>query len=198
MRYERKTMEGKNVRLEPLESRHKEGLVEAILDGELWKLFVTVVPHVSKIDAFLEDADKEYERGFGIAYAIVDKKRDKVVGSTRFRNTDFGHKKVEIGFTFLASSFQRSYVNTEAKLLLLTYAFEEMAFNRVELITDFLNHTSRNAILRLGAKQEGVLRNHVVMSNGRVRDSVIFSIIANEWGGVKEHLLFKSADLGQR
>ena len=97
----------------------------------------------------------------------------------------------EIGFTFLAKSWQKSYVNTEAKLLLLTYAFEEMKFNRVELLTDFLNHTSGNAILRLGAKQEGVLRNHMVMPNGRVRDSVIFSIIDNEWLGVKEHLGFR-------
>jgi len=157
----------------------------------LWKLFVTVVPHVDDIDEFFENAQKEFECGFGIAYAIVDKKSKKIVGSTRFRSTDFGHKKSEIGFTFLAKSWQKSYVNTEAKLLLLSFAFEEMAFNRVELITDFLNHSSRNAILRLGAKQEGVLRNHVVMPNGRVRDSVVFSIIANEWTGVKEHLLFK-------
>ena len=151
-----------------LESKHKEELKEAILDGELWKLFVTVVPPIEEIDSFFENAQKEYERDFGITYAIVDKKSNKVVGSTRFRETNFRHKKTEIGFTFLAKSWQKSYVNTEAKLLLLTYAFEEMDFNRVELLTDFLNHTSRNAILRLGAKQEGILRNHMIMPNGRI------------------------------
>ena len=191
MKFKKKTLESKHIKLEPLEPRHKEELKEAILDGELWKLFVTVVPPIEKIDNFFENAQKEYERDFGITYAIVDKKSNKVVGSTRFRETNFRHKKTEIGFTFLAKSWQKSYVNTEAKLLLLTYAFEEMKFNRVELLTDFLNHTSRNAILRLGAKQEGILRNHMVMPNGRVRDSVVFSIISNEWFGIREHLGFK-------
>ena len=194
MQFKKKVLDGKHIRLEPLNLKHKDGLIQAILDGELWKLFITIVPHVDKIDEFLQNAQNEYKSGFGITYAIIDKKSSKVVGSTRFRSTDFGHKKSEIGFTFLAKSWQKSYVNTEAKLLLLTFAFEEIKFNRVELITDFLNHSSRNAILRLGAKEEGVLRNHVVMPSGRVRDSVIFSIIANEWIGVKEHLMFKLAN----
>ena len=194
MQFKKKVLDGKHIRLEPLSIEHKDGLIQVILDGELWKLFVTIVPHVDKIDEFLQNAQNEYKSGFGIAYAIIDKKSGKVVGSTRFRSTDFGHKKSEIGFTFLAKSWQKSYVNTEAKLLLLTFAFEEIKFNRVELITDFLNHSSRNAILRLGAKEEGVLRNHVVMPSGRVRDSAIFSIITNEWIGVKEHLMFKLAN----
>ena len=191
MKFKKKTLESKHIKLEPLEPKHKEELKEAILDGELWKLFVTVVPPIEELDDFFENAQKEYETDFGITYAIVDKKSNRVVGSTRFRETNFRHNKTEIGFTFLGKSWQKSYVNTEAKLLLLTYAFEEMKFNRVELLTDFLNHTSRNAILRLGAKQEGILRSHMVMPNGRVRDSVIFSIIIHEWLGVKEHLEFK-------
>ena len=195
MKFKKKTLESKHIKLEPLEPKHKEELKEAILDGELWKLFVTVVPPIEELDDFFENAQKEYETGFGITYAIVDKKSNKVVGSTRFRETNFRHNKTEIGFTFLAKSWQKSYVNTEAKLLLLTYAFEEMKFNRVELLTDFLNHTSRNAILRLGAKQEGILRSHMVMPNGRVRDSVVFSIIANEWLGLKEHLGFRLKNL---
>jgi RimJ/RimL family protein N-acetyltransferase len=191
MKYKKKVLEGKYIRLEPLNSTHKEGLIETILDGELWKLFVTIVPPINNLDDFLENANKEYESGFGISYAIVNKNTNKVIGSTRFRCTEFNHKKTEIGFTFLAKTWQKSHVNTEAKLLLLTHAFEEMKFNRVELITDFLNHSSRSAILRLGAKEEGVLRNHVIMPNGRVRNSVIFSIIENEWVGVREHLEFK-------
>jgi len=191
MQFEKKVLKGKLVQLEPLRKEHKEGLENVVRDGELWKLFVTIVPHIDEINTFIENAKSEYESGFGITYAILDIKSNKVVGSTRLRATDFKHKKTEIGFTFLASSWQKSYVNTEAKLLLLSYIFEEMAFNRVEFMTDFLNHSSRNAILRLGAKEEGVLRNHIIMKNGRVRDSVVFSIIKNEWGGVKEHLQFK-------
>ena len=189
--FEKKTLEGKSISLEPLSTKHKEELQEAILDGELWKLFTTIVPPIDKIDTFLQKTQEEYESGFGLSYAIVDKKSNKVVGSTRFRATSFSHNKTEIGFTFIAKSYQKSYVNTESKLLLLTYAFEEMGFTRVEFMTDFLNHTSRNAILKLGAKEEGVLRNYHTMPNGRVRDSVMFSIIQNEWVGVKEHLEFK-------
>ena len=191
MKFKKKNLEGTRVRLEPLSSVHRDGLIETILDGELWKSFVTTIPSVDEIDTFIGNAEKEYQSDFGISYAIIDKKENKVVGSTRFIYTEFGDKKTEIGYTFLAKSWQKTYVNTEAKLLLLTYAFEEMKFNRIEIITDFLNHSSRNAIIRLGAKQEGILRNHLIMPNGRVRDSVLFSIIINEWNGIKESLLFK-------
>ena len=101
------------------------------------------------------------------------------------------HKKVEIGFTFLGKSWQRTRINTEAKLLMLTHAFETLNLNRVEMITDYLNTRSREAILRLGAKQEGILRNHMIMPDGRVRDSVLYRIIKNEWPGIKSHLSFK-------
>jgi len=191
MNFKKKILDGTFVRLEPLSLKHKAGLIETVLDGELWKSFVTIIPSISEMDKFIENSEKEYQNNFGISYAIIDKKDNKVVGSTRFIYTDFLNKSTEIGYTFLAESSQKSYVNTESKLLMLTYAFEEMKFNRVEMFTDFLNHNSRRAIERIGLKQEGILRNHLVMPNGRIRDSVLFSIISNEWLGVKESLLFK-------
>jgi RimJ/RimL family protein N-acetyltransferase len=193
MKFDRITLEGKYVRLEPLAAAHKDGLCRAIMDGELWRLFVTLVPPVERIDEFMHNADLAYENGDGLAFATIDTATNKVIGSTRFMKASLPNKKVEIGFTFLAASYQRTQANTEAKLLMLTHAFEAMQLNRVELLTDYLNSKSRNAILRLGAKQEGILRNHMVMPNGRVRDSVIFSIIANEWPGVKQHLQSKLA-----
>ena len=105
--------------------------------------------------------------------------------------TNLPHKKVETGFSFLGKSWQRTRINTEAKLLMLTHAFEILNLNRVELITDYLNTRSRKAILRIGAKQEGILRNNMIMPDGRVRDSVLYSIIKNEWTGIKSHLSFK-------
>lgn len=191
MKFERTVLEGKYVRLEPLDMLHKDGLCEAISDGELWKLFVTLVPQISEIDTFISNANTLYEQGDGLAFATIDKATGNVAGSTRFMKANLPFKRVEIGFTFLGESYQRTAINTEAKLLMLTYAFEVMKLNRVELLTDYLNTKSRNAILRLGAKQEGILRNHMVMPNGRVRDSVIFSIIENEWAGVKQNLAFK-------
>ena len=191
MKYEEITLEGKYVRLEPLSFSHKEELVEAISDGELWNLFVTLVPKPDDIDAFINNANTAQKSGDGLAFATIDKKTGKVAGSTRFMKTDFINKRAEIGFTFLGKSFQKTNINTEAKLLMLNHLFELMHFNRVEIITDYLNTTSRNAILRLGAKEEGILRNHMLMPDGRVRDSVLYSIIKNEWGGVKMNILSK-------
>ena len=184
-------LEGENVRLEPLNRSHKAGLTDAINDGKLWELFVTLVPHPNQLDAFFTQAENDFANGDGLAFAIIDKKTQRIAGSTRFMKASLVDKKVEIGFTFIGKSWQKSALNTECKLLLLSHAFEVLKLNRVEFITDYLNTTSRNAILRLGAKQEGTLRNHRVMPNGRVRDSVIFSLIANEWKGIEEHLIFK-------
>lgn len=191
MSFEKKILEGDVVRLEPLCSRHAEGLSQAISDGQLWKLFFTSVPHVNDIEDFLDGARKAHQSGDGLVYATIDKASGKVAGSTRFMHASLADKRVEIGFTFLARSFQRTKVNTEAKLLMLTHAFEQLGLNRVEFLTDYLNTASRNAILRLGAKQEGILRNHKLMPDGRIRDSVIFSIINHEWAGVKQSLHHK-------
>jgi RimJ/RimL family protein N-acetyltransferase len=185
------TLEGRRVRLEPLSFSHKEGLCEAIEDGELWKLPVTLVPHPSAIDQFVRDAHQAHERGDGLTFATVDRSTDRVVGSTRFMKADVGNRRVEIGFTFLSRSRQRTGFNTEAKLLMLIHAFEALAMNRVELLTDYLNEKSRRAILGIGAKEEGVLRSHMIMRDGRIRDSVLFSIIKTEWPGVKDCLRLK-------
>ena len=193
MEFKNITLTGNYVQLEPITKDHKENLCKAISDGELWKLHVTLVPHTKDIDTFIENALLAYESGEGITFAIIDKKSNKVAGSTRFMKANLQYKRVEIGFTFLGKSWQRTRINTEAKLLMLTHAFEEMNLNRVELLTDCLNTKSRNAILRLGAKEEGILRNHMVMPDGRVRDSVIYSIIKNEWNDVKENLSCKLA-----
>ena len=182
-------LDGAYVRLEPLDPSHREGLCAAISDGELWSIFVTIVPHPDDIDEFLANAKIAQETGTGLAFATIDKRTgDQVAGSTRFMNASLPNKRVEIGFTFLGQTWQRSPINTEAKLLMLTHAFETLDLNRVELMTDYLNSKSRQAILRLGAKEEGILRNHVVMPNGRVRDTVVYSITKHEWPGVKQNL----------
>jgi RimJ/RimL family protein N-acetyltransferase len=191
MKFESVTLEGTFVRLEPLSQAHKEGLCEAISDGELWKLFVTLVPHPGAIDTFLNDAQQAYEAGDGLAFATIDRATNRIAGSTRFMKATLPHRRIEIGFTFLGKSWQRTSCNTEAKLLMLTHAFETLGMNRVELLTDYLNEKSRRAIMRLGAKEEGILRNHMVMPNGRVRDSVLYSVTKNEWPGVKQNLLFR-------
>ena len=187
------TLEGNFVRLEPLSKEHREGLCRAILDGELWKLLVASVPHPDNVDEFLNDAHNLYKSGVGLAFAVVDKQANRVAGSTRFMRADVRNKRIEIGFTFLGKTWQRTHINTEAKLLMFSHAFEKMGLNRVEFRADYLNGASRRALLRLGAKEEGILRNHMVMPNGRVRDSVVYSVIRNEWPGVKQHLHSKFA-----
>jgi len=191
--FERVTLEGDHVRLEPLSEVHREPLIDAISDGELWNLFVTLVPRVEDIDAFIKNALDAHSNADGLTFATIDKASGRVVGSTRFMKANLPHKRVEIGFTFIAKSYQRTPINTEAKLLMLTHAFEALSLNRVEFLTDYLNNASRNAIARLGAKQEGILRSHMVMPNGRVRDSVLFSITQHEWSGVKQNLTYKLA-----
>lgn len=191
MQFDAVTLEGNFVRLEPITEKHREGLCAAIADGELWKLYVTLVPHTDHIATFLTNAKTAFEAGDGIAFAIIDKASNTIAGSTRFMKANIPNKRVEIGFTFLGQSRQKTCLNTEAKFLLLTHAFETMQLNRVEFITDYFNNNSRNAILRLGAKEEGLLRNHMVMPDGRIRDSVVYSIIKHEWAGVKQHLTYK-------
>jgi RimJ/RimL family protein N-acetyltransferase len=181
-------LEAENVRLEPLASTHLPGLAEAITDGRLWEVPFTFVPHPSELPGFLADAERGFAQRTELAFATIDKASGKVAGSTRFMFIDQVHKKAEIGFTFLAASRQRSALNSEAKYLMLRHAFEVWQLNRVQLITDVLNEKSRSAIVRIGAKQEGILRSHLIMRDGRVRDSVSFSIIASEWPEAKRAL----------
>ena len=184
-------LEGRHVRLEPLTLMHAEDLARAAADGELWNSDVTIIPKPDGMKAYIEAALKGFALGFELPFAIARKgdSATKVVGTTRFYEISSDDRKTAIGYTWLARSAQRTPVNTEAKLLLLTHAFETWKCVRVELITDVLNDQSRAAILRLGAKQEGIHRKHLILPSGRVRDSVFFSIIDTEWSEVKESLL---------
>lgn len=195
--FERVTLEGRLVRLEPLSVRHRQGLCDAIRDGDLWTLHVTLVPHPDEIDLFLSNAEQAHATGDGLAFATIDRVTGRVAGSTRFMRADVRNRRVEVGFTFLGSSWQRTGLNTEAKLLMLTHAFETLEMNRVELLTDYLNDKSRRAILGLGAKEEGLLRSHMIMRNGRVRDSVLYSVVRGDWPEIKRRLTFKLARGGQ-
>lgn len=194
MAFTKTVLEGKHVRLEPLTEKHRNGLCKAINDGELWKLNFTFVPHPNDIDSFYLRVEKDQDLGISLVFATIDKKTGEVAGSTRFMRTDWKHKRLELGFTFLGESWQKTAINTEAKYLMLKHVFEELDINRVELLTDVLNQNSRRAILRIGAKEEGILRNHMVMPDGRVRDSFVFSIIRQEWPQVKQRLINKMAE----
>lgn len=194
MKLEPCVLEGEYVRLEPLANQHRDGLCEAIRDGQLWKLFVTLVPRIDDVPGFIDNALAAHANNTELAFATIDKTSGRVAGSTRFMKADFNNRRIEIGYTFVGKTWQRTAINTQAKLLMLGHAFEYWNLNRVEFLTDYLNNRSRTAILRLGAKQEGILRNHMLMPDGRVRDSVIFSIIKNEWAGIKQHLTYKLAE----
>ena len=184
-------LEGKVVRLEPLTIAHAEDLARAAADGELWNTDVTIIPKPDGMKDYIQAALKGFELGFELPFAILRKTESlpEVVGTTRFYEIFSRDRKAAIGYTWLGKSAQRTPVNTEAKLLLLTHAFETWDCVRVELITDVLNEQSRAAILRLGAKQEGILRQHLILPSGRIRDSVVFSIIDSEWPEVKRRLL---------
>ena len=201
------TLEGRHVRLEPLLAEHEEALLAAASDGELWNSTVTIVPTRATMAAYIKAALHGLAVGRELPFVIVRKSgtgvppvktSEEVVGTTRFYEIEPNDRRVAIGYTWLSQSAQRTAVNTESKLLLLTHAFENWSCVRVELITDVLNHQSRTAILRLGAKQEGILRSHMIMPNGRIRDSAVFSIIAEEWPEVKARLVAKLADKSPR
>jgi RimJ/RimL family protein N-acetyltransferase len=186
---EKVPLSGPRVRLEPLDAeRHRAGLEAAIADGDLSALWVTTVPRPDQMDELFEAAEAACAAGLELPFATVDLATERIVGSTRFMAIDPANRRLEIGFTFLAASYQRTHVNTEAKLLMLSHAFEAWRVNRVELLTDKLNQRSRDAIVRLGAQPEGILRAHRVMPDGRIRDSALYSITRPEWPGVQAAL----------
>ena len=184
-------LEGRHIRLEPLTLAHEKDLARAAADGELWKTDVTIIPKPDGMKDYIEAALKGFALGFELPFAIVRKtdSAPQVVGTTRFYEIFSNDRKAAIGYTWLGKSAQRTPVNTEAKLLLLTHAFETWRCVRIELITDVLNDQSRAAILRLGAKQEGILRKHLILPSGRVRDSVVFGICDSEWAEGRASLL---------
>jgi RimJ/RimL family protein N-acetyltransferase len=182
------TLSGKVVRLEPLALAHAPALAVVGLDPELWRWIPTQVADAAQMQTYVQTALAEQARGASLPFAIVLQAGGQVIGCTRYMNIERAHKRLEIGSTWLTASAQRTSANTEAKLLLLTHAFEVLHANRVELKTDALNSKSRAAIARLGAVEEGLFRKHVVCASGRIRDTVYFSIIDSEWPAVKARL----------
>ena len=183
-------LEGDHVVLRPMVRADGPAIVDAASDGKLWELFYTSVPGLDTIDAYLTAAEAETAFGRAMPFVVISKASGKIVGATRYMRMKPDAKRLEIGTTFYAASAQRSPINSETKLLLLTHAFEAMVCLCVQLRTDAFNFASQRAIERLGAKRDGVLRNHSIL-NGRNRDTVVYSIIANEWPGVKTNLRFR-------
>lgn len=181
-------LEGNEVQLIPLKESHREGLLKAAADGELWNLHFTSVPSEETIDAYFQFAFDEQKAGRALPFTIVDKKTNTIIGSTRYCNANPTHKRLEIGYTWYAKSYQRTAKNTETKLLLLSHAFENLQSIAVEFRTHHENKASRKAIARLGAKQDGILRQHQQLKDGSYRDSVVFSILNSEWKTIKNNL----------
>ncbi len=181
-------LEGLQVRLEPLARTHLEGLAAVGLDEELWRWIPTAVRTREEMAVYIETALSEQEHGASLPFAIVEKATGRTIGSTRYGNIDRTHHRMEIGWTWVAREWQRTAVNTEAKYLLLKHAFETLGCMRVELKTDSLNERSRAAILRIGAREEGIFRNHIITASGRIRHTLYFSIIDSEWPAVKARL----------
>lgn len=182
------TLEGEHVRLEPLTMAHHAALWEIAKDHELWRWTATDIRTPGDLERYMQTALAEQAAGRALPFATIAKAAGRPVGSTRFGNIDPLNRRAEIGWTWLGRDWQRTAVNTEAKLLKLTHAFETWGCIRVELKTDALNQASRAAIARLGAKEEGTLRRHIVTQTGRVRDTVYYSILEEEWPAIKARL----------
>ena len=184
-------LESENITLTPLTMAHADALVNAAMDGELWKLWFTSVPNAETISDYIATALEQRDKGLSLPFVVIDKASGEVIGSTRFCNADPINQRLEIGYTWYSKTYQKTSCNTECKLLMLNHAFETLDAIAVEFRTSWHNQASRTAIARLGAKQDGVLRNHQKMPNGGYRDTVVFSIINSEWLSVKESLTFK-------
>jgi RimJ/RimL family protein N-acetyltransferase len=176
------------VRLEPLSIDHVDALCVVGLDPELWTWIPTAVQTPAEMRAYVESALADRDAGRALPFATIDRATGTVVGSSRFAAIDVANRRVEIGWTWIGTRWQRSYVNTEAKLVMLAHAFEQWGCIRVELKTDGLNARSRAAIARIGAREEGIFRQHMIVASGRLRDTVYFSILDNEWPTVRARL----------
>ena len=184
------TLRGEHARLEPLSHDQTAGLVEAVSDGELWKLWYTAIPTAEGMKKEIDRRLGLYAAGSMLPFTVYDA-AGKIAGMSTYMNVDAGNRRVEIGSTWYARRVQRSALNTQCKLLLLTHAFEKLDCIAVEFRTSFFNFASRNAIARLGAKQDGILRNHQRHADGSLRDTVVFSITPAEWPAVKMHLQYQ-------
>ncbi len=181
-------MIGQVCTLVPLMHEHHHELVEAVKDGELWNLWYTTIPHYQRMEEEIERRLTLQSQGLMLPFSIIDNSSGKAVGMTTYLNIDEANLHVEIGATWLRRNMQRTGANTEAKRLLLTHAFEVMNCNVVEFRTHFCNQQSRRGIERLGAKLDGILRNHMIMPDKTLRDTCVYSIIKNEWPTIKSHL----------
>jgi RimJ/RimL family protein N-acetyltransferase len=182
------TLQGRHVRMEPLRLEHHAGLCEVGLDEDLWRWIPSLIRTPEEMRAYIEKALEEEAAGVALPFVTIEEASGRVVGSTRYANIDRVNRHVEIGWTWVGRNWQRTFVNTEAKYLMLRYAFETLRCLRVEFKTDSLNERSRNAILRIGASEEGTFRNHMIVHDGRIRHTVYFSIIDSEWPQVKASL----------
>jgi RimJ/RimL family protein N-acetyltransferase len=187
------TLTGDHVVLEPLAPGHEAGLARAAADGELWRLWYTSVPPPDLTGEYIGAALEMREQAGALPFAVRARPSGAVIGCTRYFNVEPAHRRLEIGYTWYAKSAQRTAVNTECKLLMLAHAFEMLHCIAVEFRTSWFNQVSRQAIERLGAKRDGILRNHQVMPDGSYRDTVVYSIIEGEWPAVKRHLRFHLA-----
>jgi RimJ/RimL family protein N-acetyltransferase len=184
------TLRGAHAELKPLSHDHADGLTEAVRDGELWKLWYTAIPTPDGMGKEIDRRLGLQKAGAMVPWTVFDAD-GRIAGMTTYMNVDAANRRVEIGSTWYAKRVQRSALNTQCKLLLLQHAFEKLDCIAVEFRTHFFNHQSRRAIERLGAKQDGILRNHQIAPNGTLRDTVVFSIIAGEWLTVKAHLNYQ-------
>jgi RimJ/RimL family protein N-acetyltransferase len=182
------TLKGQHVELVPLSLDHTEAQIAAVQDGEIWKLWYTSAPHPEKMHAEIERRLALQAAGSMLPFTVIDLATGHAAGMTTFMNIDAANRRVEIGSTWYAKKVQRSGLNTEAKLLLLSHAFETLGCIAVEFRTHFMNHQSRRAIERLGAKLDGILRSHQIAANGTLRDTCVYSIIAPEWPTVHAHI----------
>ena len=191
-------LEGHGVRLEPLTHEHRDALVAAASDGQLWELWVTSVPRPEEAEAYIEQALAGQRAGHMLPFAVRELADGTIVGSTRFHDVEPAIERVHIGYSWYAQRWQRTHVNTSCKLLLLQHAFDAWGCRAVGLRTDRFNLASQRAIERLGAHRDGVIRHHMSRRDGSVRDTVFYSILAHEWPDVRKHLELQLARHGGR
>jgi RimJ/RimL family protein N-acetyltransferase len=182
------TLKGKHATLVPLSKEHTNDLIEAVNDGELWKLWYAMVPSPENMTNEINRRVVLQSNGLMLPFSVVDNTTQKMIGMTTYSQVDNTNKRFDIGFTWYAKSYQKTFINTECKLLLLTHAFETLKAIAVGFRVDYLNKPSQRAVERLGAKYEGMMRNYALMSDGSIRDMCLYSILPSEWPRIKSHL----------
>ena len=184
-------LEGRQARLEPLSSDHLNGLADVGLEPAIWRWMPLTMSSREDLAGFIDAALAGQAAGREQAFATIERSSGRVVGSTRYLNIEPAHRRLEIGYTWLAPAWQKTAINSDAKLLMLDHAFGELGANRVEFKTDARNEPSRNALLGIGATFEGIFRRHMIVQQGQLRDSAYFSIIVDEWPSVRKHLALR-------